>query len=299
MKSFFYPRLAFTNLKKNAKLYFPYLLTSSFTVMMFYLINYLSSHDGIDQMSTGSRTMQVILNLGKIVIIIFSVIFLFYMNSFLMKRRKKEIALYNILGLEKKHIMIMMFYETFFTTFVSLLVGFLFGIIFSQLVSLLLIRLMGITTLLTFHISWSSLLITVIIFLPIYFMTYLIHVIQIQLANPIELLRGSQSGEKEPKTKWLMTLVGILSLGIGYYIAVTIDDPLTAVYLFFIAVILVIIGTYCLFTAGSITILKFLKKNKHFYYQTKHFTSVFTIDLSYETKCCWTSQYMYFMYMYF
>ena len=274
MKSFFYPRLAFTNLKKNAKLYFPYLLTSSFTVMMFYLINYLSSHDGIDQMSTGSRTMQVILNLGKIVIIIFSVIFLFYMNSFLMKRRKKEIALYNILGLEKKHIMIMMFYETFFTTFVSLLVGFLFGIIFSQLVSLLLIRLMGITTLLTFHISWSSLLITVIIFLPIYFMTYLIHVIQIQLANPIELLRGSQSGEKEPKTKWLMTLVGILSLGIGYYIAVTIDDPLTAVYLFFIAVILVIIGTYCLFTAGSITILKFLKKNKHFYYQTKHFTSV-------------------------
>ena len=135
MKSFFYPRLAFTNLKKNAKLYFPYLLTSSFTVMMFYLINYLSSHDGIDQMSTGSRTMQVILNLGKIVIIIFSVIFLFYMNSFLMKRRKKEIALYNILGLEKKHIMIMMFYETFFTTFVSLLVGFLFGIIFSQLVS--------------------------------------------------------------------------------------------------------------------------------------------------------------------
>ena len=102
MKSFFYPRLAFTNLKKNAKLYFPYLLTSSFTVMMFYLINYLSSHDGIDQMSTGSRTMQVILNLGKIVIIIFSVIFLFYMNSFLMKRRKKEIALYNILGLEKK-----------------------------------------------------------------------------------------------------------------------------------------------------------------------------------------------------
>ena len=103
--------------------------------MMFYLINYLSSHDGIDQMSTGSRTMQVILNLGKIVIIIFSVIFLFYMNSFLMKRRKKEIALYNILGLEKKHIMIMMFYETFFTTFVSLLVGFLFGIIFSQLVS--------------------------------------------------------------------------------------------------------------------------------------------------------------------
>lgn len=108
MKSFFYSRLALTNLKKNSKLYFPYLLTSSFTVMMFYLINYLASHKGLEQMATGSSTMQIILNLGIIVMVIFSVIFLFYMNSFLMKRRKKEIALYNILGLEKKHIMIMM-----------------------------------------------------------------------------------------------------------------------------------------------------------------------------------------------
>lgn len=274
MQTFFYPRLALTNLKKNSKLYLPYLLTSSFTVMMFYLINYLSSHEGIDKMATGATTMHVILNLGKIVIIIFSIIFLFYMNSFLMKRRKKEIALYNILGLEKKHIMIMMLYETMITTFISIIMGFLFGIIFSQLASLLLIHLMGLQTAITFHISGISLFITLIVFLPIYFISYLIHVVQIQLSNPIELLRGAQSGEKEPKTKWLFTLIGIVSLGIGYYIAMTIDDPFTAISLFFIAVILVIIGTYCLFTAGSITILKFMKKNKHFYYQTKHFTSV-------------------------
>ena len=121
MKSFFYPRLALTNLRKNAKLYFPYLLTSSFTVMMFYLINYLASHEGLKQMQSGTTTMKVILNLGIIVMVIFSVIFLFYMNSFLMKRRKKEIALYNILGLEKKHIMIMMLYETIITSFISLL----------------------------------------------------------------------------------------------------------------------------------------------------------------------------------
>ncbi len=274
MKSFFYPRLALTNLKKNSKLYFPYLITSSFTVMMFYLINYLSSHQGIDAMATGSSTMHVILNLGKIVIVIFAVIFLFYMNSFLMKRRKKELALYNILGLEKKHIMIMMLYETIVTTFVSLVMGFVFGIIFSQLASLLLIHLMGLSSNITFHISWSSFLLTIIVFLPIYLISYLIHVIQIQLSNPVELLRGAQSGEKEPKTKWLLTIIGLLSLGVGYYIALTIDDPMTAVALFFGAVILVIIGTYCLFTAGSITILKFLKKNKRFYYQTKHFTSV-------------------------
>lgn len=274
MKSFFYPRLALTNLKKNSKLYFPYLLTSSFTVMMFYLINYLASHKGLEQMATGSSTMQIILNLGIIVMVIFSVIFLFYMNSFLMKRRKKEIALYNILGLEKKHIMIMMLCETIITTLISFVMGFLFGIIFSQLVSLVLIHLMGLSTTLTFHISWSSFLVTVIVFLPIYLASYLIHVIQIQLSNPIELLRGSQSGEKEPKTKWLMTIIGLVTLGLGYYIAITIDDPTTAMVLFFVAVILVIIGTYCLFTAGSITILKLLKKNKHFYYQTKHFTSV-------------------------
>ena len=228
MKSFFYSRLALTNLKKNSKLYFPYLLTSSFTVMMFYLINYLASHKGLEQMATGSSTMQIILNLGIIVMVIFSVIFLFYMNSFLMKRRKKEIALYNILGLEKKHIMIMMLCETIITTLISFVMGFLFGIIFSQLVSLVLIHLMGLSTTLTFHISWSSFLVAVIVFLPIYLASYLIHVIQIQLSNPIELLRGSQSGEKEPKTKWLMTIIGLVTLGLGYYIAITIDDPTTA-----------------------------------------------------------------------
>ena len=274
MKSCFYPRLAFTNIKKNAKIYIPYILMSSFTVTMFYLINYLSSHPGLDKMASGTRTIKITLNLGIIVVCLFSIIFLFYMNSFLMKRRKKEIALYNILGLEKKHIMIMMFHETVMTSLTSLVLGFLFGMIFSQLVSLLLINLAGMNTTLTFHISWSSMLITLLVFLPIDFLSYLIHVIQIHLSNPVELLQGSQSGEKEPKTKWLMTLIGLASLSAGYYIAVTIDDPVTAIVLFFIAVLLVIFGTYLLFIAGSITLLKILKKNNHFYYQTKHFISV-------------------------
>lgn len=274
MKLLFYPRLALTNLKKNIQLYLPYILMSSFTVMMFYLINYLSSHPGLDKIVSGTRTIKTILDLGNIIVCLFSIIFLFYMNSFLIKRRKKEIALYNILGLEKKHIMIMIFYETLITTLISIVLGFIFGIIFSQLVSLLLIHLLKISTSLTFHISRSALLITLLVFSLIYFLSYLIHAIQIQLSNPIELLKGTQSGEREPKTKWLMTIVGLISLLTGYYIAITIDDPITAIILFFIAVLLVIIGTYFLFIAGSITLLKLLKKNPRFYYQTKHFTAV-------------------------
>lgn len=274
MKLLFYPRLALTNLKKNIQLYLPYILMSSFTVMMFYLINYLSSHPGLDKIVSGTRTIKTILDLGNIIVCLFSIIFLFYMNSFLIKRRKKEIALYNILGLEKKHIMIMIFYETLITTLISIVLGFIFGIIFSQLVSLLLIHLLKISTSLTFHISRSALLITLLVFSLIYFLSYLIHAIQIQLSNPIELLKGTQSGEREPKTKWLMTIVGLISLLTGYYIAITIDDLITAIILFFIAVLLVIIGTYFLFIAGSITLLKLLKKNPHFYYQTKHFTAV-------------------------
>lgn len=274
MKLFFYPRLAMTNIKKNGKVYIPYLLTSAFTVMMFYLIYSLSINKDILNMKPGGATMSVILDLGVYVVIIFSIIFLFYINSFIIKRRKKEVALYNILGMEKKHVMIMMFCETFITTVISLVGGIVIGMLFSQLMYLLLIQLIKLNSVVTMDISFEAVLRTCLIFIPIFMASYLFNVIQIKLANPIALLRGGETGEKEPKAKWLMTLVGIITLGGGYYIAQTIEDPITAMMLFFIAVILVIIGTYCLFTSGSIMILKILKKNKHFYYQTKHFTSV-------------------------
>ncbi|WP_418553022.1 ABC transporter permease [Longibaculum muris] len=274
MKTFFYPRLALTNIKKNGKVYIPYLLTSAFTVMMFYLIYSLSVNSGIFKMDVGASTMSMILGLGVYVVIIFSVIFLFYINSFIIKRRKKEVALYNILGMEKKHIMIMMLCETLLTTIISLAGGILLGVLFSKLMFLLLVKLVGFSTSISIGISMDVIIKTVLIYTPIFMISYLFNVIQIKLANPIELLRGAQTGEKEPKTKWLLTIIGFVTLGGGYYIAQTIEDPATAILLFFVAVILVIIGTYCLFTAGSIAILKMLKKNKHFYYQTKHFTSV-------------------------
>lgn len=271
MKRFFYPRLALSNIKKNAKIYIPYLLTSTFTVMMFYVIHSLAVNQALRE---SSQTAPVVLMLGAWVVMIFSVIFLFYVNSFLIKRRKKEIALYNILGMEKKHVMIMMAYETVFTTLTALILGIVFGALFSKLMFLLLVNLSHLKTVINFEIPQSTIMLTSIVYGGIFLLAYLFNVIQIKLANPIELLRSGNSGEKEPKTKWLLTLIGLITLGGGYYIAQTIEDPMDALSLFFVAVVLVIVGTYCLFTAGSIVILKMLKKNKRFYYQTRHFTSV-------------------------
>lgn len=274
MKLFFYPRLAITNIKKNSRIYFPYLLTSSFTVMMFYLIHSLSKNSGFVDEKIGSTMLPFVLELGTYVVIIFAFNFLFYINSFMMKRRKREFALYNILGMEKKHVMFILFYETLFVTFISLVLGILFGILFSQLMFLCLIKLLHLNTALTFEVPMTSLFMTLKIFLPIFSLSYVFNVLQIQLSKPIELLRGGEIGEKEPKVKWLFTIIGFVCLGSGYYIAQTIEDPTSAMMWFLIAVILVIIGTYGIFTSGSIMILKMLKKNKRFYYQTKHFTSV-------------------------
>ena len=274
MRLFFYPRLALTNIRKNAKTYFPYLMTSTFCVAMYYMIHSLSVNAGYESMKVGRTVLPQIMNLGTWVMIIFSIIFLFYINSFLMKRRKKEVALYNILGMEKKHIMMMMFYETLITTLFSLIVGILFGLLFSKLMFVSLLRLAHLNATFVLSISYESIIQTIILFVPIYFASYLLNALQIHLANPIELLKGGQVGEKEPKIKWFMTLMGIVTLGGGYYLAQTIEDPVEAMVWFFVAVILVIIGTYSLFTAGSITLLKILKKNKRFYYQTRHFTSV-------------------------
>lgn len=274
MKHFFYPRLALMNLKKNSQIYFPYLMTSSFTVMMFYLIHSLSVNSGFQYEKIGSTMLPFVLELGTYVVIIFAFIFLFYINSFMMKRRKKEFALYNILGMEKKHVTFMLFYETLFVGFVSIVLGVLFGVLFSQLMFLSLLKLLHLSSALTFEIPQESLFMTLKIFLPIFILTYIFNVLQITLSKPIELLRGGNAGEREPKIKWIYTIIGFVCLGTGYYLAQTIENPTLAIGVFFIAVVLVIIGTYGIFTSGSIMILKLLKKNKRFYYQTRHFTSV-------------------------
>ncbi|HAR85811.1 MAG TPA: cell division protein FtsX [Clostridium sp.] len=273
MSKIFYQKLAINNIKKNGKTYFPYILTCISTIAMFYIMNFISVNDGLDTMY-GGRELKTILNLGNYVIGFFSVVFLFYTNSFLIKRRKKELGLYNILGMEKKHIAKLLFWETLFVAIISMILGLLSGIAVSKLIFLVLLKILNFKVTMGFVISTNSIIKTVILFGSIFLLTLINNMRQIHLAKPVELLKGGQIGEKEPKTKWILTLIGILSLGAGYYIALTTEAPLAALNMFFLAAILVMIGTWSLFTAGSIALLKMLRKNKKFYYKTNHFINV-------------------------
>ena len=269
MNNFIYEKLAVTNLKNNRKTYVPYIFTGVLTVMMFYIIDALSRGKGITQ-----DTLKICLQYATGVIVVFAVIFLFYTNSFLIKRRKKEIGVYNILGMGKRHIARMMAVETILTAGISILGGLVFGIIFGKLMYLLLLKILRNSVDMQFSVNGTAIVQTVILFAGIFLLTYLYNILQIQLVNPVELLHGGNQGEKEPKSRWLLVIVGVAALGNGYWIALTTEAPLEALLKFFVAVVCVIIGTYALFIAGSIVVLKILRKNKAYYYNPKHFTSV-------------------------
>ena len=268
-----YTKLAITNIKNNRQFYFPYLLTGIITVAMFYIMCALESNPGIQSMP-GAKDLGLILRLGIGVIGIFAVIFLFYTNSFIIKRRKKELGIYNILGMEKRHIAKILSKEAFFTAIIAIGGGLVTGVLFHKLACMLLYRMIGFNGGITFSFSKKGVMITAILFAIVYLLTYIYDLFQVQLANPIELLQSGNKGEREPKPKAIMAVLGVLCLGAGYFIAITTKNPIKALTLFFVAVILVIIGTYLLFTAGSIALLKILCRNKGYYYQTKHFTSV-------------------------
>ena len=269
MNSFIYEKLAVTNLKNNRKTYVPYIITAVLTVMMFYMIDALSRGKGV-----AMNTLQICLQYATGVIIVFAVIFLFYTNSFLIKRRKKEIGVYNILGMGKRHIARMMAVETILTAGISILGGLLSGIIFGKLMYLLLLKIMHNSVDMQFSVNETAIGHTVLLFAVIFLLTYVYNVLQIQLVNPVELLHGGNQGEKEPKSRWLLVVIGVAALGCGYWIALTTEAPLEALLKFFVAVVCVIIGTYAIFIAGSIVVLKILRKNKAYYYNPKHFTSV-------------------------
>lgn len=273
MSKFFYVKLALTNIVKNRKTYILYILTCIGTIAMFYIMHFISGNTGLEKMSGGEQ-LRILLGMGTHIIGIFSVIFLFYTNSFLIKRRKKEFGLFNILGMEKKHIAKVILWETVYITGISLIAGLASGVILSKLMFLLLNSLLHFEVPLTYIISIKSISMTIILFIGIFIFTMLNNLRHIHLAKPIELLKGGQVGEKEPRTKWLLVLIGIGTLSYGYYIALVTESPLEALLKFFVAVLLVIIGTYALFTAGTIALLKGLRKNKGFYYKTKNFISV-------------------------
>lgn len=243
------------------------------TVAMFYIVKSLSYNPGLKNM-VGSNTMMTMMSMCSVMIALFAIIFLFYTNSFLVKRRKKEFGVFNILGMEKSHIAKTMAWENFYVTLISIAGGLVIGIALDKAMFLLIAQVLNEEISLGFFISDKAIISTVVMFCIIFLLILLNSISQIQTANPIELLTAGNAGEREPKTKWVLTILGLLSLGTGYYIALAIKNPLTALVYFFFAVILVIIGTYMLFTAGSIALLKILRKNKKYYYKTKHFTSI-------------------------
>lgn len=268
-----YLKLAAINIRNNRQFYLPYLLAGGLSVAMFYLVMAMQDNPGLLEVQ-GGMTVKATLGLGVFVVGVFAVILLFYTNSFIIKRRKKELGIYNILGMEKRHIAKVLMLEMLFTAAVTIVGGLAFGIIFNKLLAMILYRMTGLEASIPFMISGAGCRNTLMLFVAIYAAALCYNLMQIKLANPIELLHSSNTGEREPKTKILMTIIGLVTLGGGYYIALTVADAVSAITLFFVAVLLVIVGTYCLFTAGSIALLKFLRKNKKYYYQAKHFTTV-------------------------
>lgn len=274
MRKGIFSKLAFQNIRNNKSTYIPYMITCIFCIAMIYMMEFLRDCPTLDQAVRHAAEVRMILSTGEVVVVIFCVIFLIYSNSFLMKRRQKEIGLYNILGLEKIHIGIVLLLETIFTTILSLAGGISIGILASKLSLLLLLRLLHIPAVLGFYISVKGILICLLMFGAIFLLILLLNLRRIHLSRPVELLHGNNTGEREPKAKWLMALLGFICLGIGYYLAITTESPIKAITIFLLSVILVMAGTYLLFTAGSIVILKFLRRRKSFYYKTGNFISI-------------------------
>lgn len=269
-----FSRLAKQNIRNNKSTYIPYMITCIFCIAMIYMMEFLRDCPTLDQAVRQADEVRMIVFTGEIAVEIFCIIFLIYSNSFLMKRRQKEIGLYNILGLERNHIGIVMFLETIITSIGSLAGGIAAGIIGSKLALLLLLKLLHIPSVLGFYISVKGIFTCLFMFGIIFLMILFLNLAKIHLSRPVELLRGNNTGEKEPAAKWLMALIGFICLGAGYYLAVTTESPIKAITIFLLAVILVMAGTYLLFTAGSIVILKFLRRRKSFYYRTGNFISI-------------------------
>lgn len=269
----FYLKLASTNLKKNHRGYLPFLISMLFLVAINTMTQVIVNNEGMRALPGGDSASSMF-GLGHIVIMIFTVIFSFYTNSFLLKQRKKELGLYNILGLGKRELYQLMIWESFLSFFIVLITGLITGVVLSKLAFLVLRRLIGVGNEFVFQLLPESLGFVSLLFLGIFFLLLLINCWQIKKTNPISLLHGSKKGEQEPKARWIIAILGLVFLGSGYGIAVTIDSPISALTLFFVAIILVILGTYCLFMAGSIALLKLLKRNERFYYKTNHFISI-------------------------
>ena len=268
-----YRRLAWSGIAKNRKFYLPYLLTCIGMTTMYYIIAFLTDNE-ILLSFRGGEIMQTILMLGTFVIAVFALIFLFYTNSFLIRRRKREFGLYNILGMGKRHLACVVIWEAVFLAGISLAAGLLLGILLSKTAELGMVRLVAAQTDYRLRIEVPAIRETLAVFGVIHLLILLNSLRQIHLTNPLELLRSESAGEKPPKANWVLALLGAVLLGGAYALAVSIEEPISALLWFFVAVILVILGTYLLFIAGSVALCRLLQKNKRYYYKTNHFVSV-------------------------
>ena len=272
-KRSFFPRLALVNLLRNGRYYGPYLLSCGALAAMYYILRFLTWNEVI-QTVRGAAYLQSMMSIGCFVVVLFTAVLLLYANSFVMKRRQRELGLYNILGLEKRHIAVLCFWETVLCAAAVIPGGIAAGILLSKLILLLLLKLVQIPVQFGFSVSVRGMGETATLLGMLFLLALLWNLLRLGRSRPIELLHSDSAGEREPKTKRLLAVLGLAALLGGYAIAVTTRNPVNALMLFFVAVILVMLGTYCLFTAGSIALLKRLRANKGFYYQTRHFTAV-------------------------
>lgn len=276
MKLGFYPRLAITGMAKNKKTYVPFCMTAIGIVMTFYIIAFLSVSDSI-QTLPGAGSLQFVLRLGIGVIGFFSLVLLFYTHSFLIRRRKREFGLYNILGMGKRNLAIVMVWETVFIALLTIACGLGLGILFSKLAELGIYRLMGKPANFSFSVSVPALCWTLELYGVIFLLILADSLRQVFKDRPVELLRSENVGEKPPRANFLLAFLGAALLAAAYYLAVSIENPVDALVWFFAAVLMVIAATYMLFTAGSVALCRILRGNRRYYYKTNHFISVSTM----------------------
>mgnify|MGYP001113995841 FL=1 len=275
MNASFYFKIAKTNIKNNRKIYFPYILTSICMVMIMYVVSFLANDPMIAKKFAGGATLQGLLKLGVYIIMIFSALFLFYTNSFITKRRKREFGLMSVLGMGKKNISLVMLWENIIVDFTSIAVGLVLGLLLSKLAQGVLFHILGVSAApLDFSVNLKDMLMTVLVFIVIFAVIFFDSIRQITFTNTIDLLHSSNKGEKEPKANYIMAVIGVVFLGVGYALSQLVQQAYSAISLFFVAVIFVIVGTYALFIAGSVALAKVLKKNKAYYYKPSHFVSV-------------------------
>ena len=274
MSRFFSLRLACQNIRRNYQTYGPFLLATSLLTFAMFAFTTMSYNPGIKNMESGDVLFSYLLTLGSVVVAIFTYIFLFYANSFLIKRRKTEFGLYGVLGMERRHIVSVMFCEMLVIYVLTMVIGMGFGTLLTRLMFMILRALTRLDIPLSNTASPMAITATAVLISVLFVLLFLYNAVQVRLAKPIDLLHAKQQGEKEPPARWLLTIIGLAAMIAGYVIALWVSNPVTALGFFFVAVLLVILGTYLLFMTGSISLLKALRAKKSFYYQPKHFVNI-------------------------